>query len=150
MVVVECLKLEIINVLVHRRGIALNEAINRVSEATVHYDKEIHDIIDVLIAECPYKGLPMVFDRPPSMQQGAIQLYFLTRVILDHVTRLSPMDLKAQNADLTIGPYHSNVDTISSLIAGNPRSIWNHNVTGNGRREGLRIHVYVAISSEIP
>ena len=57
---VQCMGLEIINVLMHRKGLSLPDAVARHRRAVAGYDPEIHDILNTLIEECPYKGLPIL------------------------------------------------------------------------------------------
>ena len=62
---VQELELEIINVLMHRKGLSLPEAVARHRKAVAGFDQEIYDIMNTLIAECPYKGLPTLTGRNP-------------------------------------------------------------------------------------
>jgi hypothetical protein len=100
---VKCMTLEIINLLVNRKGKSLSDALSQANAAITTYDDEIHDILNTLIHECPYKGLPILLDRNPSLILGSCQLMFITRVLpFDNVICLSPMVIKAPNADLTV------------------------------------------------
>jgi hypothetical protein len=95
-IAVVCLKIEILNLLMSRQGLTLDAALRKQGNAELQYDKDIADILEVLIAECPYKGLPVLFDRNPSMQLGAIQLLFVTKVLPDsNSIGLSPLILTA-------------------------------------------------------
>lgn len=97
---VKCMTLEIINLLVNRKGKSLSDALNQVTAAISSYDEEIHDILNTLIQECPYKGLPILLDRNPSLILGSCQLMFVTEVLPhDSVICISPMCITASNAD---------------------------------------------------
>lgn len=96
------LKLEIINLLLHRYGMTLAEAMRRYACATVTYDPLIDQIMKTLIQECPYPGLPTLFGRNPSIRHGAEQLFFVTRIknnLHDATINLSPLIITAPNAD---------------------------------------------------
>lgn len=93
---------EIINVLMHRRGNTLPEALAKHAKALAAYDAEIDEIMEILISECPYKGAPQLFGRNPTLQLGAIQLLFATKIkknYEDQTIGINPTILKACNAD---------------------------------------------------
>lgn len=121
-IAVECMKLEIVNLLVNRRGLTLEEAWYKCTCAEDAFDQEIYDILEVLIAECSWPGLPVLFNRNPSLRLGSIQLLFVTRVLKDSsVIAMSPLVMNAPNADWrrkSLGPHSSNIVVITSLIAG--------------------------------
>ena len=73
-------KYHIISVLVNKRGLSVFEAYNKVMDAINIYDHQIDIIMQELIAECPYKGLPMLMNRNPSLKIGSIQLLFVTKI----------------------------------------------------------------------
>lgn len=60
------LKNEILNVLWNRKGYSFQEALEKYTKALVVYDDEIYKICLLLIKECPYKGLPVLFGRNPK------------------------------------------------------------------------------------
>jgi hypothetical protein len=102
---VQCLQLEILNFLQERYRLTLNEAQERLTRAQVHYDEIIDQIFKDLIKECPYKGLPIIFWRNPSIQVGALQLLFVTKVKIDvddTTIGFSPYIVTLPNADLII------------------------------------------------
>jgi hypothetical protein len=59
------LKLEILNLLINRRNYTLPDALEKHSKAMVAYDEDIDNIFKELIAETPYKGLPVTVGRNP-------------------------------------------------------------------------------------
>ena len=63
--VVNALKLQIINVLVHRKRYTINNALYKHFKSLVQYDPEIDEIIETLMKECPWKGFPVTLGRNP-------------------------------------------------------------------------------------
>lgn len=95
-------KLEVMNLLVNRYKYDPYSAQVKYDKAIDTFDEEIYEILNTLIAECPYKGLPTLLDRTPSMIHGAIQLFFATRIkkdVKDHTISVSPLTIFAPNAD---------------------------------------------------
>lgn len=72
-------KYHILSVL-NRRNMSTFEAFNRIMTAINIYDPEIDEIMRDLIAESPYKGLPILMNRNPSLRIGSIQLLFVTKI----------------------------------------------------------------------
>jgi len=115
-------KREIINLLRNRFNYSYEDALMKHFKAVDEYDTEIHRIMDTLILECPYKGMPTMWDRNPTLNIGSNQLLFITKVkadIRDKTISMSQMIVKAPNADSTQGPLMSNLQVKTSLIAGN-------------------------------
>ena len=77
---VSCWKYHIISMLINRHSHTIADAFNRVSKAINVYDHTIDKIMQTLIKECPYKGLPVLINRNPSLQIGSIQLLFVTKI----------------------------------------------------------------------
>lgn len=79
-------KIHILSVLAKRPGMNVFSAYNRFMNAINIYDHEIDLIMQGLIQDCrtnpiyPQKGLPILFNRNPSLQIGSIQLLFVTRI----------------------------------------------------------------------
>lgn len=100
---VTLLQLEIINVLMNRRGLTMPDALARQSAALDKYDPEIDDILRILIRECQeetgYKGLPFVLGRNPTLRLCAIQLLFVTKVTQTDTLGISPLIVTSPNAD---------------------------------------------------
>ena len=71
-------------------------------ESTLQYSPIIDELFEELIAESPYKGLPCLFQRNPSLARGSAQLLYATRVKKNpRITTISfsTLCLKAPNAD---------------------------------------------------
>lgn len=101
-IMVQSLKLEILNAFVSRYNIDPNEAIYRHNKALSQYDPLIDKIMKDLIAESPFKGLPILFGRNPSLQHGAIQLFYVTRFKIapdDESISMSSLVVVTPNAD---------------------------------------------------
>lgn len=100
--VVNALKLPILNVLVYRKRFTISDALVKHLKSMVVFDQEIYDIMIQLIAECPWKGLPTILGRNPTLKMFAIQMLFLTHVkkdINDETLSLSPLILSNANID---------------------------------------------------
>ena len=85
-----------------RRGYDINTIYERFHHAMFGFDVEIYQILNDLIKECPYKGIPVLFNRNPSLKRGSIQMLYITRVIPDvedNSIRMSVLVLRDQNAD---------------------------------------------------
>jgi hypothetical protein len=69
----------------------------------LQYNQLLSDIMDELIAEAPHIGLPVIFQRNPSLAKGSAQLLYVTQVKKDpsiNTISFSVLCLKAPNADL--------------------------------------------------
>lgn len=77
---VELLKTHILGRLINVYDLSVTEASNKHFKALQVYDPDIHKIINDLIKECPYKGLPCLFNRNPSIHNGSILLVFIVGV----------------------------------------------------------------------
>jgi len=73
-------KYHILSMLVNRYNYKEADAYNKISEAMNIYDHEIDIIMQTLIAECPYKGLPILMNRNPSLKIAAIQKLYVTKI----------------------------------------------------------------------
>ena len=103
-VTVNLLKLHIIGRLIRKHNMTIGEAIICQITALLRYDPLIDQIMKDLIRECQpdFPGLPVLFNRNPSLRRGAIQLLYVTRVkpeVDDKTINISTLVLKAPNAD---------------------------------------------------
>lgn len=79
-----------------------NEVLKHLREHTLRYSPLLDQLFKELIAEAPYKGLPVLFNRNPSLDRGSIQEFFVTRINPDpkiNAVAMSVLTLKAPNAD---------------------------------------------------
>lgn len=92
----------ILNILVNRLKMHINDALRLHLRALVRFDPVIHDVLRILMKECPHKGLPVLFGRNPCLIHGAIQLLFATKIktdIHDESIGMPPSICGAPNAD---------------------------------------------------
>lgn len=95
-------KMEILNILINRMGLSMVDAMRKHQRAIEQYDPEIDKIFKTLIAECPYKGMPTLLGRNPTLVVGSIQTFFITEVktdLSDDTISMHHMSMKAPNAD---------------------------------------------------
>jgi hypothetical protein len=65
-------KLEIMNLLQNSQGYDVREACELWNQAIVTYNPIIDSCLKTLKAECPFKGLPVLMGRNPTLQHGVI------------------------------------------------------------------------------
>ena len=70
----------ILSILQDRYHFTRNQAYNKLSHAVTVYDFQVDKCMQTLIRESPYKGLPILLNRNPSLKLGAIQLLFVTKI----------------------------------------------------------------------
>ena len=98
---VSVLRPHILNKLI-RKGYTFKEANKILYRCVKKYDQVVSDILDELIMECPYKGIPVLFTRNPELKQGSTQRMYITRFGKDPAimsTEFSALAAKAPNAD---------------------------------------------------
>ena len=114
-------QLEILNVLMNRKKLRLPDAVNKMMRAMAAYDPEIHEILNTLIKECPWKGLPLLVGRNPSLRHGAIFLLYATRIkdeFEDVTLSISPLIAPAPNLNLSPQPICGNLVSVMLETAG--------------------------------
>lgn len=98
---VSVLRPHILNKLI-RKGYTFKEANKILYRCVKKYDQVVSDILDELIMECPYKGIPVLFTRNPELKQGSTQRMYIIRFGKDPAimsTEFSALAAKAPNAD---------------------------------------------------
>lgn len=70
----------ILSILVNKYNMPAFKAFNRIMNAINIYDHDIDLIMQSLIADCPYKGLPILMNRNPSLRIANIQLLYVTKI----------------------------------------------------------------------
>lgn len=73
-------KYHIISILTNRYGYTILKAFNKVMNAVVVYDYDIDNIMQTLIHECRFKGLPILVNRNPSLKISNIELMFVVKI----------------------------------------------------------------------
>ena len=105
-VAVGCHKLEIINYLVHKYGRTINDACLQYRRACIEFDKTVYDILLTLKKDWgPYKGIPVIWGRNPTLAYGSMMLLFSTVIKTDphDETMAIPVGLvERPNADFDI------------------------------------------------
>jgi hypothetical protein len=85
-----------------RRGFTPNQADAFLNKHAQLYNPELDLLFQELIAESPYPGIPVVFQRNPSLERGSAQAMFITKVKTDvdvPTVSLSILSVKGFNAD---------------------------------------------------
>lgn len=85
-----------------RRGLSPSECEGFLMVHTNTYHSMLDEIFQELINECPYIGLPIIFQRNPSLVRGSAQLLYITQVKPDptiNTISFSVLALAAPNAD---------------------------------------------------
>lgn len=98
---VSVLRPHILNKLI-KRGYTFKDANKMLYRCVKKYDDVISQILDELITECPYKGIPVLFTRNPELKQGSTQRMYITKFNKDPMvmsTEFSSLAAKAPNAD---------------------------------------------------
>lgn len=111
-VAVNLLQVHIVGRLMRDHGHTLQDALHDHKAAETKHDAVIAKIMDDLIAESDWPGLPVLFNRNPSIQRGATQLLFVTKVKQDPADKsiaLSVLILSKPNADF-------DGDSLNSLL----------------------------------
>lgn len=76
---ISVLRIHLVNKLV-RQGMTANEAVCFLNAHAQKYHPKLDALFKELIAESPYKGIPVVFQRNPSLERGSAQAMFITCV----------------------------------------------------------------------
>jgi hypothetical protein len=76
-IMVNGLKLPILNFLINRMRMAPEAAYNKVMTALTCYDPEVDQCIATFIDECPLHKLPIVIGRNPTLNYGSIMLLYV-------------------------------------------------------------------------
>lgn len=100
-VAMEQFKMLITNKLI-KRGHTLDEINNLMRKHAVTYSSYIAEIFDELIDESPYMGLPILFQRNPTIRRPSAILVYVTKIKSnsdDHTIAASVGNLTGMNAD---------------------------------------------------
>jgi hypothetical protein len=91
-----------------RDGFDPNTAKAYLYEHSQKYSERLDGYFKELIEECPYKGLPVVFQRNPSLERGSAQAMFITKFktqVEDPTISLSILSVVGFNADGTLTTF---------------------------------------------
>lgn len=99
---VSVMRLHLINKLIRKHGMTPNQATGHLNDHACRYCPLLDMLFKELITECPYKGIPVVFQRNPSLERGSAQALFITKIKTDVMiptVSLSILIVKGYNAD---------------------------------------------------
>lgn len=99
---VNTLRVHIMGVLCREYGMSINESVAKVRRALQIVDPDVQAIMNRMIEESPFPGIPCVWDRPPSIRDGSVMLKFWTVIktdLEDSCVGMSPLDVALPNAD---------------------------------------------------
>jgi hypothetical protein len=99
---VNTLRVHIKGILMREYQMNISDTEKKVREALNRVDPDIKQIMDRLIEESPFPGLPCLWDRPPSIRDGSVMLKFWTVIktdLDDSSIGMSPLDVALPNAD---------------------------------------------------
>jgi hypothetical protein len=85
-----------------KRGYTYKSAILKLYRSIISFDTEIYEILNELIKESPYRGIPCIIQRNPSLKQGSANLVYITQFTDDPsnmTIKFSCLIAKAPNAD---------------------------------------------------
>jgi hypothetical protein len=85
-----------------KRGMAPNQIKEHLYTHAHRYSALLAEVMDELIAESPYKGIPVILGRNPSLKRGSIQRLFISEFLKDPAIQsiaLSDLVLRELNAD---------------------------------------------------
>lgn len=102
---VNTLRVHLYGVLCGQQGMSINDAVTKVRRALQAVDEDILKIINQMIEDSPFPGLPCVWDRPPSIRDGSVMLKFWTKIktdIDDSSVGITPIDVALPNARKTL------------------------------------------------
>ena len=112
------LKYHILSILCNRRNYSMKNAYAKIIKAFNKYDFEIDKVIQLIIRECPYKGMPVLFNRNPSLNLSAIQLLFVTKV----KPSLNIKEYNKATEDMLNTYIHDETIVMSTLIVKGPNA----------------------------
>lgn len=127
---VSTFRVHILGILVREYKLSQSEAIKKHTEALVTFDPDIHAILERLIEESPFPGIPILWHRPPTIRDGSIMCLFITYVkkdMYDETVGIPPILCKLPNADFDgdnqIGTVLLEVDMANAFMTIHPNSL---------------------------
>jgi hypothetical protein len=121
------MKLELINYFMNRHGMVINDILAKLHRAQSTYDADVDKALKTFVKECPFFGLPILFNRNPSMIHGSLELQFVTKFktdLNDYTTNLSGTNVTRYNADhdgdCMNGLFIKEMDVVPTLMNMHP------------------------------
>ena len=93
----------LLNLLMNRYGYTYRKATDRIDRSVNEYDPFINQLLQTLIDESPYKGIPILIHRNPTLLPGSMQLLYITKFNKEPENNTIGVPiyiLKAPNGDL--------------------------------------------------
>jgi len=90
-----------------KRGYTPNQCNKFLQEHTPKYHPLIDELFQEMIEESPYLGMPVIFNRNPTLMRGSIQTLYVTKIKTDpsvNSVSMSVLCLVAPNADFDKHP----------------------------------------------
>lgn len=116
-----------------RRGYTPNEAFLFLNEHSQKYHPLLDELFQLLIAESPYAGIPIILQRNPSLERASAQALFITKVKTDvdiPTISISILAVKGWNADFD-GDQLNGTLAIDIMTAEELRKLAPHQSTFN-------------------
>jgi hypothetical protein len=85
-----------------RRGYSPKQISELFYRYAMNYSPLLDELFTEMIAEAPYKGIPVILQRNPTLQRGSAQQFYITKVKTDpkiYTISMSVLTLRAPNAD---------------------------------------------------
>ena len=106
---IEVFKYQIINKLVHKFNFSIYESLQYINKHIIKYSVIIDGIFKELIAESPFKGIPAIVNRNPSIKMGSLVLVFITKVLPINKNTIKVSNLIITNMNLDFDGDHCSV-----------------------------------------
>ena len=97
---VELFRLHLISKLVHDYKFRTKDAVNYLYQHRTHVDPLLLECLNKLIEESPFKGIPVLLDRNPSLKFHSVTLVYITKIITADVIKMSNIIMPPMNADI--------------------------------------------------
>lgn len=101
-----------------KRGYTPNQVIRLLNNYAQRYHPLLDELFKELIAESPYMGLPVIFQRNPSLERGSMQRVFITKVKTDTNDPTISMSIQ------TVRSYNADFDGKLKLLSLNFSNCW--------------------------
>lgn len=99
---VNTFRVHIYGYLFKEHKLSINDAVNKLNRALQIFDQDIYDILNRMIKDSPFDGIPCFWDRPPSIRDGSVMLKYITHIktdIEDSTISIGVIDSALPNLD---------------------------------------------------
>jgi hypothetical protein len=99
---VNTFRVHLTGILLNKYKMSINEATSRVRQALQFVDPLISTILKQMIEDSEFKGIACLWNRPPSIRDGAVMLKYITKIkedLEDSCISMSSIDVALPNAD---------------------------------------------------